>query len=867
MVLLAAKMSRPVPASRVLALGVMLAVVVSHVASGTALAATGTGALDLVTTNADGEKADDGATSVFSSSSDGSRFAFISRATNLVAGVPAGTWQVYVKDVTTGLVQLASSAADATPANGSSVHASISRNGRYVVFDSRASNLSPDGGNSDPQLYVKDLETGDLALASTAADGTAASQSIITSSQPQVSDDGNLVVYSTKERFDPAHEQRTCGGGGGPFYDCTTAEVYVKDLVTGQVSIVTDPGSEVASGSFSLSLTGDGQTLALSTLQQLTAEDTNTHLDIYVIDLSTGDTVLASTPSPSGIPTEGNYSAIFPRLSEDGTRLVFQGAGENWPGSSWPTWQAFHKDLTTGTLELVSTASDGMVANAQSQRPWISADGTHASFSTNATNLDPADADSIADIYLKTIDTGELRLISQTDAGVKSNGSSLSSAPSADGSSVLFDSTATNLDPHGGGRHLYLKVVPQGATDVNGDGVEDALQPDGTPDGSFVDDSLDPPTTGSIIDDGGLQVAITDALDLADGVQISVGEGEGQASFSVCGGFILRLDAGTTAVVTCGSVTLEVTQGRGEIVLGDDVTIIGVPSGATARVGDNNDGTFTVENVGDGDVSVNVAGEISTVSPGGSLDVPDNVAPTVRSVTGPLDPVTIGAQPITIMTGFTDVGDDTHTCTFAWGDTSSSEVTASTSSCTANHSYAAPGVYRVDVTVTDQYGATGHGVFEQLVVVDPAAGFVTGGGWIHSPAGAYSADPELEGKASIGFLSAYEPDATVPDGRTQLRVQAGDLDFRSTAQEWLVIAGARAQVKGSGTLNGEAGYGFMISVVDGQGNSGDTDRFRIKIWQRDSEEDVVYDSMMGESVTATPSTVLGGGSIVIHTRR
>jgi parallel beta-helix repeat protein len=151
-----------------------------------------------------------------------------------------------------------------------------------------------------------------------------------------------------------------------------------------------------------------------------------------------------------------------------------------------------------------------------------------------------------------------------------------------------------------------------------------------------------------------------------------------------------------------------------------------------------------------------------------------------------------------------------------------------------------------------------------LAVYDPVGSFVTGGGWIWSPPGAYAANLALEGKATFGFVSKYKKGASVPDGNTEFQFQTAGLSFKSTAYDWLVVAGARAQFKGSGTINGLGDYGFMLTAIDGQVNGGGgVDRFRIKIWDKSTGQ-VVYDNQMGAGDAEEPTTALGGGSIVIH---
>jgi hypothetical protein len=131
-----------------------------------------------------------------------------------------------------------------------------------------------------------------------------------------------------------------------------------------------------------------------------------------------------------------------------------------------------------------------------------------------------------------------------------------------------------------------------------------------------------------------------------------------------------------------------------------------------------------------------------------------------------------------------------------------------------------------------------------------------------SPGGAYPADPTLTGKATFGFVSKYifQKDKTTPvlSGNTEFQFHAGNLNFSSTSYQWLVVSGtSKATYKGSGTVNGVAGYGFLLSAIDGL-----PDKFRIKIWQTGGT--VIYDNQIGGADDAEPTTAITGGSIVIH---
>jgi hypothetical protein len=254
-----------------------------------------------------------------------------------------------------------------------------------------------------------------------------------------------------------------------------------------------------------------------------------------------------------------------------------------------------------------------------------------------------------------------------------------------------------------------------------------------------------------------------------------------------------------------------------------------------------------------------------------------NVKPVITSVTPPAAPVALGS-PVLLNGTFTDVGvaNDEYTITSIWtsGTSAPTTVTSTTTTYDGNAGtfmITAPssigvGVYTVKVTVTDRLGAASDEwpVSGYVVIYDPSGGFVTGGGWINSPAGAYAEDLSLQGRANFGFVSKYERGAKIPTGHTEFQFKAGNLDFKSRDYEWLVISGARAQYKGTGTINGAGSYSFMLTSIDGQvSGGGGVDKFRLKILDL-STGATVYDNQLGAADEAAPSTALSGGSIVIH---
>ena len=201
---------------------------------------------------------------------------------------------------------------------------------------------------------------------------------------------------------------------------------------------------------------------------------------------------------------------------------------------------------------------------------------------------------------------------------------------------------------------------------------------------------------------------------------------------------------------------------------------------------------------------------------------------------------------------------DGNALTYAWDFGDSNTVTDTLPS----HSYSAAGIYTVCLTVND--GTEDSDPACTLAVVyDPSGGFVTGGGWVDSPAGAYIPDPALSGKATFGFVSKYQKGSNVPTGNTEFQFEAGGFNFHSTAYDWLVVNqdGTNAQFKGSGLDNGAmdpngSAYKFMLWAGDGM-STASADTFRIRIWREDTDgvEHDVYDNGFNQPI---------GGSIVVH---
>jgi hypothetical protein len=176
----------------------------------------------------------------------------------------------------------------------------------------------------------------------------------------------------------------------------------------------------------------------------------------------------------------------------------------------------------------------------------------------------------------------------------------------------------------------------------------------------------------------------------------------------------------------------------------------------------------------------------------------------------------------------------------------------------------------VSITVADPCGESAGAVRRYPVVYDGRVGFVTAGGWIDSPAGAFAGNRALTGKVDFGVVTPYEKgNAIPPGGAADFQFHVAGLDFASTAWDSLQISGAKARLRGTGQVNGAGQYGFALTAVDGQApGGGGVDRIRIRIWDQNQGDAVVYDNQVtcggNQGDNAEPCTTLGGGVVVIN---
>jgi hypothetical protein len=247
----------------------------------------------------------------------------------------------------------------------------------------------------------------------------------------------------------------------------------------------------------------------------------------------------------------------------------------------------------------------------------------------------------------------------------------------------------------------------------------------------------------------------------------------------------------------------------------------------------------------------------------------------------------VSINPLTLNAHFSDPDNGPWTWNINWDDTSGTCPTPNANTCpssngtvsgtsttnspfSATHTFTNVGVYTINVKVKDSSGLSGTATV-WIVVYDPSAGFITGGGWLDVVAGSYIGGPGLAGRANFGFNSQYKKGATVPTGETEFNFQAGNMDFHSTVYNWLIVSGYKAQYKGTGTINGAGKYSFTLTAYDGDlmNPTAGPDKFRIRITDDNNSNAVVFDNRITADAspnnldTADPQ-VISGGSIVIH---
>jgi hypothetical protein len=319
----------------------------------------------------------------------GSAVAFLSRATNLTAdAVPGGTvTEAFVRDMSTGTPVLASRAdgASGAAANAGVTNVSVSDDGHYVAFQTRATNLVAGVTTAGiDRSYVRDMVAGTTTLVGGAADDDAV--------RPMVSANGNVVAFASHANY--------AGAAGA------SLKVYERDLVGGALTLIS---REDGAGGSTLvgdqpALSADGNIVAFSGQSTLPGSPI-TGVQIIVRDRAAQTTSVASRASGAS-GAQGATESDQPDVSRDGRFVVFRSAANDLSDEDADsTTDVYERDRQNDTTTLISRANGtaGAAGTGNSGSPSVSDSGRRVAFLSTADNLSPDDNDNGDNGYVRDV--------------------------------------------------------------------------------------------------------------------------------------------------------------------------------------------------------------------------------------------------------------------------------------------------------------------------------------------------------------------------------------------------------------------------------------------------------------------------------
>ncbi len=371
-------------------------------------------------------------------SSDGRFVAFSSEASDLVRNDANGDRDVFVRDLRTGTTERVSVSSSGSQANGTSRYPSINAGGRFVAFESNASDLVQDDTNgSDYDVFVHNRFTGATELVS--VDSYSLSDPRVqgnnSSTRPSINGDGQEVAFDYLATN--LEDEPDTNGKRDVF-------VHLRDTtITYRVS-VNSSGSQANGTSHSPSISSDGHFVAFSSeATNLVRNDTNDAYDVFVRDAAPEITRRVSVSS-SG--SQANGSSDDASISAEGRFVAFSSEATNLVRNDTNgARDVFVRDLRTGTTERVSVNSAGSQANGTSRYPSISENGRFVAFDSRARNLVRNDTNGDYDVFVRDLRTGTTRRVSVNSAGNQGNASSDNASIGYNASVVAFASRARNL--------------------------------------------------------------------------------------------------------------------------------------------------------------------------------------------------------------------------------------------------------------------------------------------------------------------------------------------------------------------------------------------------------------------------------------
>ncbi|MBI3818313.1 MAG: PD40 domain-containing protein [Planctomycetes bacterium] len=377
-----------------------------------------------------GAEGNDGS-AVPSVSGDGRYIAFFSDATNLVADKTNTVRDIYVRDRFLNLTERASLANTGGEGNDDSSFPSISADGRFVVFESHATNLVANDQNHARDIFVRDRLLGTTERVSVATDGTEANGA---SAFPRISVDGRFVVFQS------AASNLVAGDTN------QKTDIFVRDRLLSLTTraSVSSLGDEADADCARGSITTDGNLVVFeSAAGNLSANDQNQSSDIFVHNFATGQTTRVSVSS-GGI--EGDGSSFEAQISPPGKYVIFSSAATNLVDGGPAAFVSIYlRNLDDGSTKQMNRAWDGSQVNSDCFHPGMSYDGRFITFSSFATNLVDDDTNGREDVFIYDRTFDHTSRVSVAADGTQMNGFSSYPGLAGDGSFVSFMSDASNL--------------------------------------------------------------------------------------------------------------------------------------------------------------------------------------------------------------------------------------------------------------------------------------------------------------------------------------------------------------------------------------------------------------------------------------
>jgi hypothetical protein len=342
---------------------------------------------------------------------------------------PAGAAMLFAQETTR--VSVSSSGAEA---NSQSWPESLTADGRFIAFDSDASNLVSGDSNASMDVFFRDLVYQTTELVSVDSNGVIGNRYSYLDEGRSISDDGLRVVFeSVATNLDPADTN-------------TYQDVYLRDRASGTTTLISVDAAGNVGDQFSgfSAISGDGNFVCFSGLaDNLVPNDTNSVTDVFVRDLSAG-TIERVSVDPTGAGANSNSWASA--ISRDGRFVVFSGFASNLvAGDTNAAGDVFLRDRQLGTTELVSIATSGIQGDYDSYNGQISADGRFIAFDSWATNLVAGDTNLCTDVFVRDRTLGTTTRVSVSSSGSQGKFESYNASLSTDGRFVLFNSRSTTL--------------------------------------------------------------------------------------------------------------------------------------------------------------------------------------------------------------------------------------------------------------------------------------------------------------------------------------------------------------------------------------------------------------------------------------